>query len=66
MCIRDSFIDYVGIQSFQENWDKIRREFSADSTLPKDVAFEDVELVIGQIVDSVSYTHLTLPTSDLV
>lgn len=40
------FIDCQGDETFQENWEYTKALYELDSTLPKDVPFDEIEMVI--------------------
>jgi len=50
------FIDCAGLATFQENWPVTRELFEADRTLPKNVRFDEVEMVLVDILQFMTQT----------
>lgn len=58
------YVDCHGLETFQENWDYTKNLYETDTTLPKDVEFDEVErviLVINGFFKSKAITPFTFP-----
>ncbi len=49
LACRSRFIDCLGIETFQEQWDATAKAYR-EPTIPKDIPFEEVETVLAHIV----------------
>jgi hypothetical protein len=65
------FVDCQGLESFQENWTDTRSLYERDTSLPKDIPFDEIERVIVAITDlftgkGIIPFSFQLPTSSII
>jgi len=58
LACQSRFIDCSGHSSFLDDWEATRMAFAAESTLPKDVTFDQAEATIESIVNFLSTQRL--------